>query len=196
MSIGNEIITVLSRVVNSTKSINVTRGATPLNHFNGATVSTYNAGYVISLGTTVGDASIFSYNSTTQKIVFVYNYGQTVSSINPIDLSTVFFDQEQRLAGMISVQDPIRCFEFSLDNTSFTRNQLIDIKEDYRYIFDSSHSSMSDVEFDISPSKNLNLKTLEALRGNNVLDVKFGFGPRIATNNYSTKSEVSFNNKI
>ena len=149
MSIGNEIITVLSRVVNSTKSINVTRGATPLNHFNGATVSTYNAGYVISLGTTVGDASIFSYNSTTQKIVFVYNYGQTVSSINPIDLSTVFFDQEQRLAGMISVQDPIRCFEFSLDNTSFTRNQLIDIKEDYRYIFDSSHSSMSDVEFDL-----------------------------------------------
>jgi hypothetical protein len=192
LSIGNEIITVLSRVVNSTKSINVTRGATPLNHFNGATVSTYNAGYVISLGTTVGDASIFSYDSTTQKIVFVYNYGQTVSSINPIDLSTVFFDQEQRLAGMTSVQDPIRCFEFSLDNNSFTRNQLIDIKEDYRYIFDSSHSSMNDVEFDISPSKNLNLKTLEALRGNNVLDVKFGFGPRIATNNYSTKSEVSF----
>ena len=192
LRIGNEIITVLSRVVNSTTSINVSRGTVPLNHFNGASVSSYNAGYVISVGTTVGDANILSYNPNTQKIVFTYDYGQTTSTINPIDLSTVFFDQEQRLAEVVSVEDPIRCFEFSLDNNSFTRNQLINIKEGYRYIFDSSHSSMSDVEFALSPSKNLNLKTLEAIRGNDTLDVKFGFGPRIATNNYNTKVESPF----
>ena len=190
--IGREVVNVLSRVVNSTTSINVSRGNTPLNHFNNASVSTYNAGYVISPGTVVGDATVFSYDSNSQEILYTYAYGKTVSTITPIDLSTVFFDQEQRLAETIAVDAPIRCFEFSLDNNTFTRNQLIDIKEGYRYIFDSSHSSMNDVEFDISPSKNLNLKTPETIRGNNSLDVKFGFGPRINSNNYDTKVDSPF----
>ena len=192
LSIGNEVITVLSRVVNSDTSINVSRGSNPLNHFNGATVSSFNAGYIISVGTVVGDATILSYDLSTQKIVFTYNYGQTTSSISAVDLSTVFFDQEQRLVEVVSAEPPIRCFEFSLDNTAFVKNQLIDLKEGYRYIFDTSHSSMSDVEFALSPSKNLNLKTLESIRGNNILDVKFGFGPRISTNNYDTKVKSAF----
>ena len=67
-----------------------------VDHFNGAVVSVYNFGYNIPInhpvGNTVNDAKVLSYDSSTQKVVFVWDYDQTVSSINQITLSTVFYD--------------------------------------------------------------------------------------------------------
>ena len=92
-------------------------------------------------------------------------------------------------------------FEFSTDNTNFTANPNIDLQEFYKYKFDTSHSSLTGTYFDISPSNNYNLITVEKvesliLPGNpgSFTDVKFGFGSRLSDNNYQTKVGTDFTN--
>ena len=78
-------------------------------------------------------------------------------------------------------------------------NPNLNIQEYYKYKFDTSHSSLSGTYFDISPSINLNLVTVEKTEttilpgtAGSFTDVKFGFGSRLADNNYQTKREQIF----
>ena len=75
------------------------------------------------------------------------------------------------------------------------------MQEFYKYKFDTSHSSLTGTYFDISPSNNFNLITEEKeastiLPGNSgaFTNVKFGFGSRLADNNYQTKRGTDFTN--
>jgi len=193
LQIGSEIVKVTAKNSNALTVARAQNSTTAVDHFNGAAVSVYNFGYNIPLnhpvGNTTNDAKVLSYDSSTQKAVFVWDYDQTVSSINQITLSTVFYDSsaDVKLIQIQSVTDPDVYFEFSSDNTTFVRNQIIDIKEYYKYKFDTSHVSMSGVGFDISPSRNFNLVTPEktVAANNSFVDLKLGFGSRVSTNTYS-----------
>lgn len=198
LRIGSEIVKVISRTDNA---LTVERGqlnTSAVDHFNGAAVTIYDPGYNLSTGYRVGsdasDAIVLSYDPATQKAVFVYDYTETLSSINALSLGSVFFDQSvnQRLVKIVSIGEPQLLFEFSKDNVTFTRNPVIDVKKFYKYSFDVSHSSMSGVNFDISPSINLNLVTPEKNVSGNIVDLKLGFGSRIASNTYTTKKEVPY----
>jgi len=196
--IGEEIVKVVSRTDNKITVQRAQKGTTAVDHFNSASISLYDPGYNLSvgyqLGTTTKDPVIASYDPSTQKAVFVYDYSESLSSINELALSTVFFDQsvDQRLVKFSSVSDPVIYFEFSDDNTTFIRNPIIDIKKFYKYDFDVSHSSMSDVNFNVSPSINLNLITTEKIDRGNIVDLKVGFGSRINSNNYSKKKDIQY----
>ena len=106
----------------------------------------------------------------------------------------MFYDtsEDKRLVRVVQVSDPIEVFEFSTDQINFVRNPVLNIKEFYRYDFDVSHSSMQDREFDISPSINYNINTPEKIDTNTNVDLKLGFGPRVATNTYSTKVPLRY----
>ena len=67
----------------------------------------------------------------------------------------------QRLVAVRSAGSSIYNFEFSEDNSTFVPNPNIDLQEFYKYKFDTSHSSLTGTYFDISPSNNYNLITIE-----------------------------------
>ena len=198
LQIGSEIVKVLSRSGNTLNVQRAQKGTKAVDHFNGAEAFLYAPGYNLPQGYQIGsnatDPFVLSYNQSTQKAVFVYNYGQSLTSISEITLASVFFDQstDQRLVKVDSVSSPELYFEFSEDNVNFERNRIIDIKKYYKYNFDVSHSSMNGVIFDISPSINFNLITPEKKVSGSIVDVKFGFGSRIASNQYTTKRDLPF----
>ena len=198
LRIGSEIVKVISRTDNALTVERAQFDTSAVDHFNGAAVTIYDPGYNLASGYQVGsdasDAIVLSYDPATQKAVFVYDYAETLSSINELSLGSVFFDQsvDQRLVKIVTIGEPQLLFEFSEDNVTFTRNPVIDVKKFYKYSFDVSHSSMTGVNFDISPSINLNLITPEKTSSGSIVDLKLGFGSRISSNNYSTKKEVPF----
>ena len=200
LQIGSEIVKVTAKNSNALTVTRAQNSTTAVDHFNSAAVSVYNFGYTIPLnhpvGNTVKDAKVLSYDPSTQKAVFAWDYDQTVSSINQISLSTVFYDNSAdiKLIQIQSVTSPDVYFEFSSENTTFVRNQTIDIKEYYKYKFDTSHVSMSGVGFDISPSRNFNLVTPEktVAANNSFVDLKLGFGTRVSTNTYSKKQPIVY----
>ena len=198
LQVNNEIVKVVNRTNNALTIERAQKGTTAVDHFDGAVVSIYDPGYNLSVGYQIGsttkDPYVFSYDPATQKAVFVFDYSETLSSITKLGLGSVFFDQstDQRLVEVESITEPDLYFEFSSDNTTFERNKILDIKKHYKYSFDTSHSSMSAVNFDFSPSINLNVLTLEKSTSTNIVDLKIGFGPRISTNQYTEKTEVPF----
>ena len=200
LQIGSEIVKVTAKSSTALTVARAQNSTIAVDHFNGATISVYNYGYNIPLnhlvGNTVKDAKVLSYDASTQKAVFVWDYDQTTSSINNISLSTVFYDNstDKKLIQINSVTSPDTYFEFSSDNTTFVRNPVLDVKEFYKYKFDTSHSSMSGVGFDISPSRNFNLVTSEKTTqiNNQWVDLKLGFGSRVSTNTYSVKKQSPY----
>ena len=50
---------------------------------------------------------------------------------------------------------------------------------------------MSGINFNISPSINLNLETPEKTEIGNIVDLKLGFGPRVSSNSYDKKERSS-----
>ena len=205
LQIGSEIVTVVSKVGTAlTVARNMSYAGVPdptnKDHFDGATISIYNFGYSLPNGHPVGtadaDAKVIAYDKNTHKATFVWNYDQTLTSINKIDLNSVFYDNsdDKKLVQILSFTAPDIYFEFSSDGTNFIRNQIIDIKEYYKYKFDTTHTSMSGVGFDISPSKNFNIVTPERTieTSNQWVDLKLGFGSRISSNTYSTKKEIPY----
>ena len=201
LQIGNEIVKVTAKSGTALTVARAQNSTNALDHFNGAVVSVYDFGYALPVnhatGTTSKDAKVVSYDSTTQKAVFAWDYDQTIATITKIDLNTVFYDNsvDKKLVEIVSFTAPDNYFEFSSDNTTFTRNPNIDIKEYYKYKFDTTHNSMSGVGFDISPSRNFNLVTPERTIdvNNQWVDIKLGFGSRISTNTYTTKQSSSYN---
>ena len=207
VKIGSEVLKVVSI---TTDSLNVDRGqegTIDADHFDGQEVVLYKPQYNFpanyQITNSAGTGYIQSYNPSTQQATIIFDYAIEKESARDININTSFFDYSlPRKAVNIAAFDPIEYkFEFSEDDSTYVPNPNIDLQEFYKYKFDTSHSSLTGTYFDISPSKNYNLVTVEkftstVLPGStgSYTDVKFGFGSRLETNNYQTKVGTDFTN--
>ena len=193
LTLGSETLTV-SNISGNT--LTVVRGSNPVDHFSGSAVSVKDAGFTLNSGYQINQETndptqpyVVSYDSNTQKVVFKYGYGVTPTYLT---LSSVFRDQSQpstRLVNVFSVSDAFTAFEIDGE-----RNKVIDIKKSYKYAFDISHTSMTDTKFDLSPSSKFNIISGEVDKPNiHEVNIKTGFGPRLATNAYDTRVDSPYN---
>nr|BAR39523.1 strucutural protein [uncultured Mediterranean phage uvMED] len=198
ISIGSEIVKVVNRTDNVLTVLRGQLGTTAVEHFDGAALTqiapAFNLPKGFALGSTPNDPVIEEYDTSTQVAEVVFGYNQTLSTINAVSLSTVFFDQsvDQKLVRILEIDQPQSVFELSTDNVEFTRNPVIDIKKFYKYNFDVSHPSMNGRAFDISPSINYNIVTPERTINNSIVDLKLGYGSRTGINNYATKQSLQY----
>ena len=80
-------------------------------------------------------------------------------------------------------------------------NPIIEVQEYYKYRFDTSDNSLTGANLDFSPSGNYNIVPVEKTESSVVqgapgsfVEMKFGFGPAIASNQYDEKQESRFSN--
>ena len=207
ISVGQEVMEIVSVNGNNLTITTGRENTTVVDHYDGQEVSLYKARYNFDAGFQVGTAAgsgyVKSYDLNTQKAVIVYDYNIDKTTAQSIQVSTTFFDSSspQRLVSVKSAESVDYKFEFSEDNVTYVENPNIDIQEFYKYKFDTSHSSLTGTYFDLSPSRNYNIITVEKqastiLPGNPgaFTDVKFGFGSRLASNNYTEKVGTDFTN--
>ena len=207
IQIGEEVIKIES--ING-KVFNVIRGqegTEDVDHFDGQSISLYNARYNFTsnyaIFSTATTGYVQSYDPVTQKIIIVYDYSTLTSNASKVVLSSSFFDSSnpQRLVSVKSAGEVAYKFEFSEDNSTFVPNPNINLQEFYKYTFDTSHSSLTGTYFDISPSNNYNLITIEKLASTNLpgtagsfTNVKFGYGTRLPSNTYTNRVGTDFAN--
>jgi len=215
IKVGDEVLEVSSI---SGKTLTVLPGrenTEQSDHYNDQPVSLYKASYNFpenyQLSNSSGSGYVKSYDQSTQKALIVFNYNIGISNAEIININTSFFDASQpsRTVSVKSVEPIEYKFEFSEGDENgqdgvdsvFVVNPIIEIQEYYRYVFDTYHPSMNGISFDVSPSKNYNIITEEKLvstiaPGNpgSYTEVKFGFGSRIATNQYTNKVGTDFSN--
>ena len=207
ISVGEEVLEISSISGNILTVLTGKEGTAEVDHYDGQEVSLYKPRYNFDpnfqIFSGVNSGYIQSYDRETQKIVIVYDYGTLLSNAKRVTLSSSFFDSSNpaRLVAIKSAGSIGYKFEFSEDNVTFTPNPDINIQEFYKYVFDTSHSSLTGTYFDMSPSRNFNLETVEKsastiLPGNpgSFTDVKFGFGARLANNTYQDKVGTNFTN--
>ena len=208
LKVGNEILEVTAINDNRITVLRGREGTTAIDHYNDQLVDLYKPKYNFTdnyrISTNAGSGYIQSYDSETQEAVIVYDYATQELTAERIELSTTFFDvssPQSRLVRIQEIEDINYKFEFSEDNIQFTPNPNINIQQFYRYVFDTSHPSLTGVNFDLSPSRSFNLETVEKIEstispGNPgaFTDVKFGFGPRLASNNYNNRVGTDFSN--
>ena len=205
--IGTEIVKVVDIDASTVIVERAQEGTVQKDHFTGQAFTLYHGQYnfdpLYHIGSANGDGYIYSYDNKTHEALIVFNYGIEIKTANKITNSILFFDSStpSRLVRTSSAEDPVFKFEISEDNVNFDVNPLLDIQEYYRYVFDTSHSSLTGSFFDISPSKNFNLVTVERINstvkaGNpgSFVDVKFGFGSRQSANTYTEKVGTDFLN--
>ena len=208
IKIGNEIL-LITRVDIVTKSITVSRGqfgTTPLNHYNNASVSLYNSTYRFTdgfrpFGEDASKPYLISYDNQTQEVSVAYEY--SVSNPQLISNSSSFFDASipAKLVSVRSSSDANYKLEFSTDQNSFITNPVVEIQKYYKYVFDVSHSSMTDTFLDFSSSSNYNIFTEEKevsliSPGNpgSFVSIKLGFGPAISSNTFQSRKPINFQN--
>ena len=207
LNVGSEIVKV-SAINDSSLTIErAQEGTESVDIYNGQEVSLYKARYNFTpdyrISTSVGSGYVRTYDSDTQKATIVFDYVIDRRNVEALSVATTFFDGStpERLVTVSAFSSIEYKFEISEDNVFFVSNPNIDIQEYYKYVFDTSHSSMTGTYFDMSPSKSFNLITLEKtasliLPGNSgaFTEVKFGFGSRLAQNNYDIKKGTNFLN--
>ena len=207
IQIGNEVLQIAGINGNDLTVIRGQEETTDVDHFDGQEVSLYNARYNFTsnyaIFSTATTGYVQSYDPVTQKVVIVYDYGTLTTNADKLVLSSSFFDSSnpQRLVSVKSAGEVGYKFEFSEDNTTFTPNPNINLQEFYKYKFDTSHSSLTGTYFDVSPSNNFNLISVERLAttilpGNpgSFTDLKFGYGTRLPSNTYSDRVGTDFAN--
>jgi hypothetical protein len=216
LSIGKEIVKVLN-VDYANKLVSVQRaqnGTIALEHFDGADVSFYDFSYrfnrdsfIPELGTNpTSSPKVYSYDRNSNVLVLYYQYGASLSSTIDISLSNFFKDEsfERKDVLISSVGEKKFKLEFSEDNEdNFVVNPNINIQNYYKYIFKTGHPSMYQTYLDFSPSLKYNLITQEKIVGdadpgtnspNSFVSLKFGFGPALETNTYTSKVLNRFSN--
>jgi hypothetical protein len=207
LKVGNEIIQISSISGNILSILRAKEGTEALNHFDGQSVSIYNPRYNFAdnfkITNDFGSGYIKNYNPETQEATIVFDYSVEKLTARNITISTTFFDSStpKRLVKVESVSSVGYKFEISEDNINFISNPNLSLQEYYKYIFDTSHSSLTGTYFDLSPSKSYNLLTLEKVASNilpgnpgSFTDLKFGFGSRLEQNNYDKKVSTNFSN--
>ena len=206
ISVGAEVLEVTNVTGANLTVVTGRENTVAVDHYDGQEVSLYKARYNFEEGFQIGGANtgyVQSYDLETQKAIIVFDYAVDKSNAQDVKVSSTFFDSSNpsRLV-KVSSADPIEFkFEFSEDNVTYVPNPNINIQEFYKYRFDTSHSSLTGTYFDLSPSKNYNIITTEKLASTILpgnpgafTDIKFGFGSRIADNDYQTKRGTDFTN--
>ena len=208
VKIGQEIVEITAINDNRITVIRGIENTEIIDHYDQQPVELYKAKYNFTdnyrISTNAGSGFVQSYDSETQKAVIVYDYSTQISNAEKIQLSTTFFDvsvPQSRLVRIQSIENIGFKFEFSEDNVKFVPNPNINIQEFYKYVFDTSHPSLTGTNFDVSPSRSFNLETVEKIESTILpgnpgafTDLKFGFGPRLASNNYANRVGTDFAN--
>ena len=193
LSVGSEIVRVTS-VDSNTRQVSLERGVggtNAVNHLPNSVVTSYQPKYRFTPGTqiignTVNDPYVVSYNETTHRLVV--NYGFDATNPNEITLVSSFPDQSvpTKITSVSNVDPLDDRLLFSLDNTNFLTNPIVDIQKYYFYKFDTSHPSMLGSYLDISTSSNYNVFTEEkevglAEPGNagSFVRIRLGYGANI-----------------
>ena len=196
LQINSEIVKVTS-IDNNARTATVQRGqfdTVVTNHFDNATVRLYNGIYRFQensrpLGEGQNDPYIIDYDPTTQKVTLAYNYN--APSPREVTNSSIFQDDSSpRKSINISASTPgENNLEFSKDVNfgTYGRNTDIRIQKYYRYLFDTSHVSMTGVFLDFSASRTGTIfteeKEVSGIQPGNAgsyVAVTLGFGPNIA----------------
>jgi len=207
LKIGNEVVEITSIDGNRVTVIRGIENTSVVDHFDQQIVSLYKARYNFTpnyrISANTGSGYIQSYDPDTQNAIIVYDYSIQELTAEKIELSTTFFDVSEpiRQVRIQSIENLEYKFEFSENNINFVPNPNINLQEFYRYVFNTSHPSLTGVNFDLSPSKNFNVETVEKIEsdiqpGNPgaYTDIKFGFGARISTNTYQNRVGTDFSN--
>ena len=167
--IDQEIIKVNS-IDQSSKKLTVTRGANSTvtaDHYHTSFVNLYNPKYRFTQNTRpIGTNQNSPYVSNFENDILTVFYDYNVNSPNSITLTSTFSDSSTPAKTVVveNVISPYYQFEFSKNNTSnFVNDPIIDITNNYKYKFDTSHSSLINTYFDVSPAINNNIITLEIL---------------------------------
>ena len=216
LSIGEEIVKVTSvNYLNSVVSVErAQKGTSAAEHFDGAEVSFDNFVYRFTEGSFIPELGtdqftspkVYSYDVESNILLLYYQYGVDPSVTTALSISSFIKDESSARKDVLisSVGDKIFKLEFSNgDENNFVVNPNIDIQNYYKYTFKTGHPSMSGTYLDFSPSLNYNLVTQEKYVGpaepgsgsaNSFVSLKFGFGPRINSNTYTTKVTNRFSN--
>ena len=203
LSIGSEILKVTA-INNVSKKITVLRaqeGTRKSDHGDGKDITSYNPSYNFIPGTRIGGSTVnypvvVSYDNTTKKLIVNWDYNAT----NPIPLTTVSSVEDQsapsKIVSISNVDVIKEKLLFSLDNTNFVTNPVVDIQKYYFYKFDVSHPSMLNSYLDISTSPNFNVFTEEKEVGltepgnpGAFVRIRLGYGADIGE---KTRKDVNF----
>lgn len=165
--VDDEIMKV-SAIDVSSKILTVIRGfnnTDVVDHYNGSFVNLYNPKYRFNqnyrpLGTSQNNPYVHAFENNNLIVFYDYN----VSNPNSITTSSVFNDNSTpaKKVSINSIEIPYYQFEFSKNNTTnFVNDPIIEIINGYKYKFDTSHISLSNSYFDISPGVNKNILSAE-----------------------------------
>lgn len=209
LKINNEIVKI-SSVDAVTKVVVVERaqeGTTAADHYFNQDVDLYNSNYEFFQGQLLGsnviqDPVVLSYDEATKKLTVGYNYVSSLTTINQITLTSAISDASTPAKRVLisSVEEPANQLQFAeqsqaTSDYNFVVNPVLELQNNYKYTFNYSHTSMNGYFFDVSPSKNQNLITLEKGSDlNRTLFVKFGYGPNSLRNNFDEKEDLKYLN--
>jgi hypothetical protein len=167
--IDEEILTV-TNVDSPSKTLTVIRGTNNTvikDHYNASFVNLYNPKYRFTQNSRpIGVSQNNPYISKFDNNNLICFYDYNVSNPNSITLSSTFNDASTpaKKVTISSVESPYYQFEFSKNNTlNFINDPVIEITNNYQYKFDTSHSSLVNTYFDISPGINNNIISVEML---------------------------------
>ena len=172
LQVGSEIMKITG-VDKDNRKISLQRGVEgtlAVNHLASSSVKSYKPRYRFTPGTQifggdVNDPYVVSYDPETHRLVVNYDY----NAVNPRELTTVsaFTDHsaQPKVVSVSRVYGESDRLLFSLDQTSFETNPVVDIQKYYFYKFDTSHPSMLGSYLDVSTSANYNVFTEEKEAG-------------------------------
>ena len=174
LKIGSEIVKITAvDTTNNTVTVERAQNNTSaLDHYDGGLASLTNAEYRFIVGTHLfnqdaSDPYVYDYDKNTNLLTLYYDYG--VSSTNNISSSNLVTDQSfpVKNASVTELISLYNKFEYSDDNTNFKILNDLELQRNYSYKFDTSHSSMTNTFFEVSPSFNRNLVSVDSFRNTN-----------------------------
>lgn len=208
--LGKEIVRVTA-VSSSSPSVTISRGhlgTSAIDHANDLDVTGYNLSYRMAypyaIGTQSSSAIIKSYDAATHNLEVVYNLSLPINTIAKLTEGYTFYDQStpRKLVTVESIVEEEKYkFEFSRDtnDANYQRNPVLDLQKYYSYKFDTSHFTLDGSFLEFSPSINYNILTTESTKNNitpgntgSFIRLKIGYGPALATNNYTNKKNIDF----
>ena len=202
--IDDEIVKVSSISSNTLTVERAQEGTTAVDHYDNAPFVLYNGRYNFNSNFQINGSETVTYDPVTHKLFIVYPSSTNLNTLTPITSFDSFFDNSspQRLSDIVSASAATNKFEFKRGATgTYQTNPIIEIQEYYKYIFDTSDSSLTGSYLDFSPSKSFNIVPAEKVESAILpgapgaqIELKFGFGSRDATNTYDVKRPTEFSN--
>lgn len=203
ISVGSEVVRV-TFVNNNDKKLTVERGqenTDVVDHNDGKELTSFRPRYNFTPGAriggdTVNDPRVVSYDPETNLLIVNWDYDST--NPNPITPVSSILDQGTpgKIAIVSQAGDLKEKLLFSIDQSNFLTNPVVNIQKYYSYKFDVSHPSMLNSYLDISTSPNFNVFTEEKETGlaepgspGAFVKIRLGYGPNIGER---TRQDVNF----